>query len=116
MLVRQWKAFWLVVAACSLAALGGLTGCGSKAKVSAVSLNPRLLPASFVPGFHLLRTLDWSDPVNLVGEGLFLPEATHPSQAVKEIRGAGFRGSAGEDLNRGGAAGQDVRTGVIKLQ
>jgi hypothetical protein len=54
--------------------------------------------------------------VNIVGEGLFLPEATHPSQAVKEIRDAGFRSSVGEDLNRGGANGDEIRNGVLKLE
>jgi hypothetical protein len=117
MIGRQWKGISVIVAACVAAAgLGGLTGCGSKSKVSASSLKPRLLPASLTPGFQLLRTLDWSDPVNLVGEGIFLPEATHPSDAVKEIRSAGFRGAVGEDLNRGGATGDEIRNGVLKFK
>jgi hypothetical protein len=116
MIARPWKSFPLVIAACAALALSGLTGCGSEDKASASSLKPRLLPASLAPGFKLLRTLDWSDPVDLVGEGIFLPEATHPSQAVKEIRDAGFRGAAGEDFNRGGPAGDEIRTGVIKLK
>src|SRR5205085_10001820 len=106
----------VLLACVATAGLGGLTGCGSNSNVSANSLKPRLLPASLAPGFHLLRTLDWSDPVNLVGEGIFLPEATHPSQAIKEVRDAGFRGAAGEDLNRGGPTGDDVRTGVVKFK
>ena len=115
MIAQQWKGFSAVAAVCAAVGLGGLAGCGSSGnEVSAASLKPRLLPAP--SGFHLLRTLDWSDPVNLVGEGLFLPEATHPSQAVKEIRDAGFRGAAGEDLNRGGPTGDQIRTGVIKLK
>jgi hypothetical protein len=113
---RRWTGLSLVAGACAIAALAGLTGCGTKSNVSVASLKPLLFPASFAPGFHLLRTLDWSDPVNLVGEGIFLPEATHPSQAVKEIRSAGFRGSAGEVLNRGGATGDEVRAGVIKFK
>src|SRR5689334_3544658 len=88
-------------------ALVWLAGCGGSDDVSAASLNPRLLPVAFLPSFHKLRTFDWSDPVNLVGEGIFLPEATDPSQAVKEIRDAGLRGSTGEDLNRGGANGDE---------
>ena len=117
MVGRQTKAFSVVVAACAAAAgLGGLTGCGSESKVSASSLKPRLLPASLTPGFHLLRTLDWSDPVNLVGEGIFLPELTHPSQAVKEVRDAGFRGAVGEQLNRGGPNGTDIRSGVAEFK
>jgi hypothetical protein len=117
MIGRQSKSILAVAGACVAAAgLGGLAGCGSESKVSASSLKPRLLPASLTPGFHVLRTLDWSDPVNLVGEGIFLPELTHPSAAVKEIRGAGFQGSAGEQLNRGGPTGSDIRTGVIKFK
>jgi hypothetical protein len=84
--------------------------------VSASSLKPLLLPASVAPRFHMLRTFDWSDPVNLVSEGFFLPEATHPSDAVKEVRDADFRGAAGEQLNRGGSNGDDLRTGVIAFK
>jgi hypothetical protein len=113
---RQSKGILVVAAACVAAGLGGLTGCGSESKVSASSLKPRLFPASLTPGFRVLRTLDWSDPVNLVGEGIFLPELTHPSEAVKEVRGAGFRGAVGEQLNRGGPTGDDIRTGVVKFK
>jgi hypothetical protein len=112
------KGISVIAAVCVAAAgLGGLmTGCGSGSKVSAASLKPRLLPASLTPRFHVLRTLDWSDPVNLVGEGIFRPEATHPSDAVKEVRSAGFRGAVGEELNRGGAAGEAIRNGVVKFK
>ena len=72
-----------------------LTACGGTSKVSSASLQPRLLPSSEVPGFGLQRTLDWSDPVNLVGEGLFLPQRTRPSSAVKEFTGAHLAGAAG---------------------
>jgi hypothetical protein len=117
MIGRQWKGISVIVVACVAAAgLTGLTGCGSKSKVSAASLKSRLVPASLTPGFHLLRTLDWSDPVNLVGEGIFLPEATHPADALKEVRSAGFRGAAGEELNRGGAAGDQIESGVMKFK
>jgi hypothetical protein len=117
MVGRQSKGILMVVAASVVAAgLGGLTGCGSDSKVSASSLKPRLLPASLTPGFHMLRTFDWSDPVNLVSEGIFLPELTHPSEAVKEVRGADFQGAAGEQLNRGGPTGSDIRTGVVKFK
>jgi hypothetical protein len=117
MIGRQSKVIFLVLAACAAAVgLGGLTGCGSDSKVSVSSLKPRLLPASLTPGFRVLRTLDWSDPVNLAGEGFFLPELAHPSDAVKEIRGAGFQGALGEQLNRGGPTGDDIRTGVAKFK
>jgi hypothetical protein len=116
MIGRQSKGIFVVAACLAAAGLGGLTGCGSESKVSASSLKSRLFPASLTPGFRVLRTLDWSDPVNLAGEGFFLPEVTHPSEAVKEIRGAGFRGAAGEQLNRGGPTGDDVRTGVVQFK
>jgi hypothetical protein len=63
-----------------------------------------------------VRTLDWSDPANLAHEGFRLPERTHPSQAIKEINGAGFEGAAGEQLNVGGPTGQTITTGVMKFQ
>jgi hypothetical protein len=103
-------------AAVASAGLGLLTGCGGQTKVSSASLMSRLAPESVAPGFHLVRTLDWSDPANLVGEGVRLPERTHPSMAIKEITGAGFEGSAGEQLNQGGPTGQTVTTGVMKFQ
>src|SRR5437588_10152574 len=83
-----------------VAAVGGivlLTGCGGTSKVSAASLHSRLAPESVAPGFHLERTLDLTDPVNLVVEGIHLPERTHPSQAVSEVTSSGFEGAAGED-------------------
>jgi hypothetical protein len=80
-----------------------VAGCGGgDSKVSASSLNPRLLPSSSLPGFRLERKLDLSDPVNLVGEGIALPEATHPSAAVKEFESAGVQGASGEVFKQGG--------------
>jgi hypothetical protein len=106
------------IAAClATSGLVALTGCGkSSHKVSAASLKSRLAPLSIVPhGFHLLRTLDWSDPVDLAGEGIRAPEITHPSQVIAEIRSRGFQGAAGEQLNQGGPTGTTITTGVIKL-
>jgi hypothetical protein len=92
-------------------------GCGGGGgKVSATSLEPRLLPASSVPGFGLQRSLDWDDPVNLVGEGLALPQITHPSAAVEEFRQAHLRGAAGEVLSNGAASNAtEVRVGVAEF-
>ena len=104
------------VTAVASAGLGLLAGCGGQTKVSSASLMSRLAPTSVAPGFHLVRTLDWSDPANLVGEGVRTPERTHPSQAIKEITGAGFEGAAGEQLNQGGPMGQTITTGVMKFQ
>jgi hypothetical protein len=94
-----------------------IVGCGGGgSKVSSASLRPRLLPSSSVPGFALQRTQDWSDPVNLVGEGLALPQRTRPSEAVKEFTGARFQGAAGEVLANGtGPEETAVRVGVAKF-
>ena len=117
MIARRWTGLSLLIMAWGAVALIGPTGCGSDSnEVSAASLQPRLFPVSFAPGFHQLRTFDWSDPVNLVGEGLFLPEATHPSEAVKKIRSEGFKGATGEELNRGGPEGDHIGTGVMKFE
>jgi hypothetical protein len=107
-----------VAGVAAIAAVGfwALAGCGGSSKVSSASLMSRLAPESVAPGFHLVRTLDWSDPANLVGEGVRLPERTHPSQAIKEINGAGFEGATGEQLNQGGPSGQTITTGVMKFK
>lgn len=98
----------------------GLTavGCGGGGgQVPAASLNSRLLPASSVPGFGLERSLNWDDPINLVGEGLALPQITHPSAAVDEFRQAHLRGAAGEVLSNGaGPNSTEVRVGVAEFK
>lgn len=94
-----------------------VAGCGGSSKVSSSSLRPRLLPASAVPGFGLERTLDWSDPVNLIGEGVQLPQVTHPTDAVKKFKDAHFEGAAGEVLRRGaGLNATEARLGVAKFK
>ena len=102
-----------------LTATVGASGCGGGGKkVSSASLQPRLLPSSEVSpfGFALQQTQDWSDPVNLVGEGLQVPQRTRPSEAVKEFTGAHFEGSAGEVLVKGvGFNESDIRVGVAKF-
>jgi hypothetical protein len=95
-----------------------IAGCGSSSsgKVSSASLQPRLLPASAAPGFGLQRRLDWSDLVNLVPEGVALPQVTHPSEAVKEFEDAHFKGGAGEVLVSGSSPeGTEVQVGVAKF-
>ena len=104
-------------AAAALFAVAGASlafGCGTST-VSSASLDSRLAPESVAQGFHVERTLDWSNPVNLVGEGFKLPEATHPSEGVSEVNASGFEGAAGEQLNVGGPLGQTITTGVIKV-
>jgi hypothetical protein len=103
----------LLVLAVALAGCGG--GGGSKVKASA--LEPRLLPDSAIPGFTLERKLDWTDPVNLIGEGIQIPEVLHPSQAVAVIDRAHFEGAAGEILRKGsGLNANEVRIGVAKFK
>jgi hypothetical protein len=103
----------LSLAALSLAVV---SGCGGGGKVSATSLDPRLLAASSLPGFDLERRLDWSNPVDLVGEGVALPDSTHPSAGVKEFQSAHLKGAAGEVLKRGvGLNVTEIRIGVAKF-
>jgi hypothetical protein len=100
-------------------AAGGLLvvgGCGSGAKTSSAALKPRLLPSSAVPGFVLQRTLDWSDPVDLVAQGVALPDSTRPSTAVKEFRDAHLEGASGEVIQKGaGLNATEIRIGVAKF-
>jgi hypothetical protein len=93
-----------------------LGACGGGSNVSATSLEPRLLPASSLPGFNSVATLNWSNPVDLVGQGVALPEPTYPSAAVKEFQAAHLQGAAGEVLRRGSGVNQtDIVTGVAKF-
>ena len=90
--------------------------CGGGSKVSAASLEPRLLPASSLPGFTSVATLNWSNPVDLVSQGVALPEPTYPSAAVKEFQTAHLQGAAGEVLRRGtGADETDIVIGVAEF-
>jgi hypothetical protein len=102
--------------ACILACFAA-AGCGGGgAKVSSASLQHRLLPSSSIPSFGLQRTLDWSDLVNLVGEGLALPQRTRPSEAVREFTGAHFKAAVGEVLTNGsGLEETAVRVGVAQF-
>jgi hypothetical protein len=111
------RLFAVGVLSIGLAATGCGGGGGGGGTVSSSSLAKRLLPASAIPGFGLQRTLDWTDPVNLVGEGLFLPQSTHPSTAVKELTDAHLEGAAGEVLTNGsGPDATDVRVGVAQFK
>ena len=97
----------------------GASGCGGgEKKVSPASLRPRLLPVSVVTpfGFGLQRTQDWSDPVNLIGEGLQLPQRTRPSEAVKEFADAHMEGSAGEIFQKGAGLNESqLAVGVARF-
>ena len=109
---------WLFVTTCLSfgIALAGCGGSGGSATVSSVSLQPRLPGSSEAPGFAVQRTLDWSDPVNLVGQGLSIPQRTQPSAAVQEFKDSHFRGAAGEVLAKGsGLNATEVRVGVAQF-
>jgi hypothetical protein len=101
----------------SLVVLAVLSGCGGGDNVSSSSLDPRLLSASAIPGFVQERKLDWSDPVNLVGEGIAIPQNTHPSDAVKKFQKSHLEGAAGEVLRKGAGLGAtEVVVGVAKFK
>ena len=75
----------------------GLAGCGGDDDgTSPASLNSQLLPASQFPGFKIERKFEWDNPIDLVAQGLNVPEATPPSQAVKAFEDAGFEAGVGE--------------------
>jgi len=65
---------------------------------------------SAVPGFRLQRTFDWADPVDLVGQGIRLPEITRPSSSVKVFKAAGMKGASGERLTQGKPPNEGVVT------
>jgi hypothetical protein len=74
-------------------------GCGGDDNgTSPASLKSHLLPASAVPGFKIERNFDWDNPIDLVAEGLPLPQTTPPSRAVKVFEDAGFEAAVGEQL------------------
>jgi hypothetical protein len=76
-----------------------LVGCGGDDDgTSPASLTGELLPASEVPGFKVEREFEWDNPIDFVVEGLHLPEATPPSDAVEAFENAGFDAAAGERL------------------
>jgi hypothetical protein len=92
------------------------TSPGGGSTVSATSLDPRLLPASAVPGFIPVARLNWSNPIDLVAQGIALPQPTYPSAAVKEFQTTHLQGAAGEVLRRGiGKNATDVVIGVAEF-
>ena len=77
-------------------------GCGGDDDgTSPASLTGELLPASEIPGFKVVREFEWDNPIDFVVEGLHLPEATPPSDAVEAFENAGFDAAAGEFLVKG---------------
>jgi hypothetical protein len=99
-------ALGLAVAACG----------GGGGKASAESLQPRLMPASSLPGFTSVAKLDLTDPVDLVGKGITLPQPTYPSAGLKEFQSDNLKGAAGEVYRTGTGTNQtELVVGVAKL-
>ena len=75
-------------------------GCGDNGekKVSAGELKSRLLPPSQVHGFTLYRPFEWDNSIDLVVQGIPMPEATPPSDGVHAADDAGFEVGAAEEL------------------
>jgi hypothetical protein len=86
--------------ALALAALPLLWGCASEVdrKATPDELRSVLIRASSVPGFRLQRTLLWDKPVDVVFEGLRLPESTHRSHVARFLEKQGFQAGAGQWL------------------
>lgn len=117
MFVGRPRGLGRLAVAATAVAMCLLAGCGSSSsKVSYTTLKSRLAPASVAPGFQLQRVFDLADPIDLVGQGMRLPERTQPSRAVTVIRNAGFIVASGDALNQGGPMGATVTTGVVKFK
>jgi hypothetical protein len=95
------------------AVLAGCGGGGGKT-VSSSSLHPRLLPS--IAGLRFERSFDWRDPVDLVGQGIAIPQATAPSRAVKEFQDAGYRGAAGVAFTPRGQPEPETIEAVAQLR
>jgi hypothetical protein len=96
----MWSSFAAKLGILIMATLAiGLAGCGGDDDgTSPASLKSQLLPASQVPGFKSERKFEWDNPIDFVTQGLLLPEATPPSQAVKTFEDAGFEAGVGEQF------------------
>jgi hypothetical protein len=97
-------AVMVLAAACIAPAIG--CGGDDDETVSPASLQERLLPESELKELRLEveRTFEWDNPIDVVVEGLVLPEATPPSEAVELIDDAGFEAGAGQHLAGGGGS------------
>jgi hypothetical protein len=99
--------------------LVAVAGCGSSDDngTDPASLKPRLLPAAqFPPGYRLERPFEWDNPIDAAVEGMSLPQATAPSEAVDVLEKAGFDAGAGEHLStKQGENGPHIGTFVYKV-
>ena len=117
---RSTRAAWVLRTALVLvASIGALTGCGGDDDgTSPASLKDQLLPVSELPGFKIVRTAEWDNPIDFAHEGIPLPEATPLSQAVDVFEDAGFEADVGERLVAAKGSpfeGPDANVGVVQL-
>jgi hypothetical protein len=100
-------------------AIGALTGCGGDDNgTSPASLKDRLLPVSELPGFKVVRNVEWDNPIDFVVEGIPLPEATRRSTAVEAFEDFGFEAGVGDLLvaAKGNSfEGPQANVGVVQL-
>jgi hypothetical protein len=110
----------MLLAIAGIAVVTALAGCGGDddgGGTDPASLTSRL-PANVAEGFKVERNFEWDSAIDLVAQGLFLPAATPPSEAVDKIDGAGFEAAAGQELvvSKGNTfEGPRMTIDVIKL-
>lgn len=93
-----------------------LSACAGGSKAPSVGLFHRLVPAASFPRFKWVATLNWSNPIDLVGQGIPLPEPTYPSAAVKEFQDVHLQAATGDVLRQGdGLQATDVVLGVAEF-
>jgi hypothetical protein len=105
--------------ALALLCIAVLSGCGGddNGGTSPASLKNDLIPPSQFPDFtKVARSFEWDDPIDFAVEGLSLPEATPPSDAVKAMEDASFGAAVGEHLLTGkGGAGPNGQVLVAQF-
>lgn len=102
--------------AIALVAVAAAAGCGSSDSTPPPRLTAHLLPATAYPGFGLERTIELRDPIDLVAEGIALPQATQPSTAVRRVRDAQLQAAKGQVFKRGsGLDAVEFHLGVARL-
>ncbi len=104
----------LLLAASLLMALGA-TGCGGGGEeATPASLKPLLLPVAQLKPLQLERTFGWDNPTDFTTQGVFLPEATPPSEAIAAMDDANFEAAAGQEMRPKGGS-PDVHVDVARF-
>jgi hypothetical protein len=86
-----------------------LVGCGDDDDGDAAAdLRDQLLAPADAAGFDLEREFEWTDPIDLAAEGLFISQNTKPSDFVESIEDAGFESGAGQIFMKGHGPGLNV--------